>query len=599
MATPTGFGDTCSIAVQNAYGTCGTATRSKIAPLSPAAIKGLFYGDTTGVGGGVGWNEIKSLLKHQIEMQACGIRRSPLYSWLMSSNKPGQGKLVNVHRAARGPSLIAPFILGRQQSQWNVDHWTLIGNSTRAAYHSGAQGLLPAATTAGSQILTVESSFGGTMDLHPDYFLPGKRIHVMSRGNTGLFNITQFKILQAGVPDPAISIDVEVVLDQPTTTGAVGDAVTHLIPNVSATNGVVFLGINNVADVEYWCRNMINVNTTKLVPFWYQTRRLTRCVDSRYEEFLTHMMENNEWYSLFADLPLAERNRQDEARDQVEWMNAFFFGERISAKQNLDKWGELEKIKTVSGSSTSIDPGVSDGTDSDFVGFRANMIGVLSQLADCNRFVDGAANAGGFPINTFLENDIWQIVRSRRSQGKNASEIDIYTDETTADQFMTAFIAYSKSKTGDIARINIETGFSEWGFPFRRLRLYKPMGVSVNLITDDYFNDLATAGSYSTSGLLPGPNAVGLSPGGGVGRFLFVLDVGQGGSIYPAVLATNRKQYKVGDINDLSKIDKTFSCVMENPTQRKTLTSTTTTAVVECPLNSLVVGNFEKIVSGV
>ena len=185
------------------------------------------------------------------------------------------------------------------------------------------------------------------------------------------------------------------------------------------------------------------------------------------------------------------------------------------------------------------------------------------------------------------------------SQGKNASEIDIYTDETTADQFMTAFIAYSKSKTGDIARINIETGFSEWGFPFRRLRLYKPMGVSVNLITDDYFNDLATAGSYSTSGLLPGPNAVGLSPGGGVGRFLFVLDVGQGGSIYPAVLATNRKQYKVGDINDLSKIDKTFSCVMENPTQRKTLTSTTTTAVVECPLNSLVVGNFEKIVSGV
>ena len=598
----TGFADTCAIAVQNAYSTCGTATRSKISPLSPAAIKALFYGDATGVGGGPGWNELKSLLKHQIEMQACGIRRSPLHSWLMSSNKPGQGKMINVHRAARGPSLIAPFILGRQQSQWNVDHWTLVGNTDKAGYHSGGLGNLAEAVTTPNRVITVESSFGGTMDLHPDYFLPGKRIHVMSRGEGGLLNITQFKIIQAGVPSPATSIDVEVKVDQPAFTGgeAGGYATTAVHPNATATNGVVFLGINNVADVEYWCRNMVNVNTTKLVPFWYQTRRLTRCVDSRYEEFLAHMMENNDWYAAFADLPLAERNRQDEQRDQVEWMNAFFFGERIGPAQNLDKWGELEKIKTLGPTVGSVDPGTSDGTDNDFVGFRANMIGVLSQMADCGRFIDGAASGGGFPIKTFLEENIWQIVRARRSQGKNASEIDIYTDETTADEFMTAFIAYSKAKTGDIARINIEQGFSEWGFPFRRLRLYKPMGVSVNLITDDYFNDLATAGSYGTSGLVaPSSNSVGIAPGGGVGRFLMVLDVGQGGTIYPAVLSTNRKQYSVGDINDLARIDKTFSCVMENPKQKKTLTSTTTTAVVECPLNSLIVGNFEKIVSGV
>jgi hypothetical protein len=587
-----GFAETCQVAIQNTYATCGSVTRAKIAPLSPTAIKALFYGSDIGVGhegagNQEGWNEIKSLLKHQIEMQACGIRRSPLYDWLMSSNKPGQGRLVNVHRAARGPSLIAPFILGRQQSMWNADHWALVANVAGNAYSGGAPfTIAPSLST--NRVITVESSFGGTMELHADYFIPDKRIHVMARGSGGALTVTQWKIIQAAVNVAGTGIDVEVKLDQPNQTESGTLATAAFLQNTTATSGVVFLGINNIADVEYWCRNMLNVNTTKLVPFWYQTRRLTRCVDEKYEEFLKHMMDNNEWYSIFGDLPLAERNRQDEARDQVEWMNAFFFGERISNKQNLDNWGQLEAINTATSSTIGIDG------QGDFMGFRANMIGVLPQLKACNRFIDNQGNAAGFPINTFLEHDVWDIVRARRSQNRPSNEIDIYTDETTADEFMQAFIAYSKVKTGDIARINIEQGFSEWGFPFRRFRLYKPMGVSVNLITDDFFNDLATAAGYSTSGAAP--HGAGAS---GLGKFMMILDMGKNGTIYPAILSTNRKQYTVGDINDLSKIDKTYSCVMENPRQRKTLTSTTTTAVVECPANSLVVANFDKIVSGV
>jgi hypothetical protein len=189
------------------------------------------------------------------------------------------------------------------------------------------------------------------------------------------------------------------------------------------------------------------------------------------------------------------------------------------------------------------------------------MIGILPQLADCGRWTDVAG--GDFPINTFLETDIWNIVRARRSQNRPASEIDIYTDETTADEFMTAYIAYSKAKTGDIVRINVESGFTEWGFPFRRLKLYKPSGVFVNLITADFFNDLATAASYNAYGYGSAPFGVGA---GGLGRFLMVLDMGQGGTIYPAILNSNRKQYTVGEINDLARVDRTFSTVMENPT---------------------------------
>lgn len=585
----TGFATTCSISVRNAYSTAGSATRARISPLTPAQIKAIYVGSAVGSTTEVpieGWRENGAMLKHQLEMQACGVRRNTLYEWLMSSNKPGNSRLVNIQKISKGPSLIAPFILGAQKSLWNADHWGLAGNADATA--GGADDNLPVAGTGGNRVLTVESSFGGTMELHADYFIPGKNLHLMARGAGGIMTVTQFKIVQAGVNSDASQVDVEVRLNQPAYgTPQAGEASASFPTAATVQSGVIFLGINNVQDVESWCRNMINVNLNKRVPFWFQTRRRTREVDEQYSEFFDHMMKYNEWYSIFGDLPMAERNRQDEARDQTEWMHAFFFGERISKYQTLDKWELLDKVTSVTGG--SVDP----GTGGAFMGFRANMIGVLPLLKDCGRIIDNAGNPSGFPIKGFLENDIWDVVRARRSQNRKADEIDIYTDEGTADEFMTAYIEYSKSKTGDIARINIDQGVSEWGFPFRRLRLYKPIGVSINLITDDFFNDIATAASYSTSGSPHGAGAAGL------GKFLMVLDLGQGGTIYPSVIASNRKQHTVGDINDLSKVDATFSCVMENPRIRKTLTSETTTAIVECPANSLIVMNFDKIVSGV
>lgn len=592
MSERTGFSSNCEIAIGNTYNTCGTVTRAKLSVLSPEQIKALYYGTDSGYSGQEGWTEMRALLKHQIEMRACGFKRNPLYEWLMSSSRPGMGKLVNITRSSRGPSLISPFILGRQQSLWNADHWALTDNVASSAYAGTAT--FAASFTSNSRVLSVSSSFGGTMELHADYFLGGKRLHVMARGAGGVLTVTQWKIVQAAVQAAGDKIDVEVLIDQPPKTPvSVGDAAAAIEYAPTATKGIIFLGINNVADVEYWCRNPINVNTNKLVPFWYQTRRTTRCVSEQYEEMMGHLMENNEWYSIFGDTPMAERNRQDEYRDQVEWMNAYFFGERISKYQTLDKWGDLEAITTLNPDGTPgamIDP----GTGNELMGYRANMIGVIPQLADCGRLIDNAGSEAGFAIKNFLENDVWDLVRARRQSGRPSTEVDIWTDETSAFEFMQAYIAYSKAVTGDVARINIEQGFTEWGFPFRRLRLYKPAGVFVNLVTDDFFNDLSTAAGYSTSGA--GPFGAGAS---GLGKFLMLLDQGQGGTIFPSVLSTNRKQHTVGDINELARIDKTYSCVMENPKAKKTLTSTTTTAIVECPANSLVVANFDKIVSGV
>ena len=107
MAYDSGFATQCDVAIGNTYGTTGTLTRASLSVLTPAQTKALFSPAANK------WAELDALLKHQFEMKACGIRRSSLYEWIMSSNKPGLGALVNTQRTNKGPSLIQPFILGR------------------------------------------------------------------------------------------------------------------------------------------------------------------------------------------------------------------------------------------------------------------------------------------------------------------------------------------------------------------------------------------------------------------------------------------------------------------------------------------------------
>lgn len=558
MAYDNGFAAQCDVAIANTYNTVGTLTRASLATLTPTQIKALFSPSSNK------WAELDALLRHTIEMKACGIRRSPLYDWIMSSNKRGMGALVNIQRANKGPSLVQPFVLGRQNSVVNMDHWYVTANVAGNAYSGGNLADSPGAS---NRVVTVKSQFATGYVPSADRFLPGKFLYLIAP-NSGAWALAQFKVIQAGV-NGSDAVDIELEYLQKTS-GEISSLST-------STSGIVIEGPNNVADVESWCHNNLNFNTTKLVPFWYQTRRMVRSVDSHYKELFSKLMESNSWYAKFQDIPMAERNRQDEHKDRVEFLNAFFFGTALTANQTLTGWASLPQITSVSGA--TVDP----GTGGKLMHYRANMIGVLPQLQACGQFSDSAG--ADIEVSSFLESTIYNIHRARKSQGREANEIDVYTSQGSADEFMQAFLAYSKEKLGDILRLNIDEGTSSLGFPFRRYKLYKPHGVFVNIITDDFFDDIeAMAADAATV------NSAGL------GKFLLPLDLGNGGSIYPAVLASNRKQFTTGQIEDLAKIDSTFSCAMENPTISRTLTSTTTTAVVECPLNSKAEVNFGSIV---
>ncbi|HYE32123.1 MAG TPA: hypothetical protein VEH27_11890 [Methylomirabilota bacterium] len=559
------FATQCSVAHTNTYDTQGSLTRSDIKALSTSELLALHKT-------GSQWHEMTALLTHQFEMRACGVRRYGLYDWVMSSNKPGYGRLINITKQSKGPSLIQPYIVGRQNSVVNSDYWAVTNGwatSGGGAYAVGSTGPLAVVNDGGTGSRVVRVIAGHGLSLSAQYFLPKHQIYILGRSGGGAVRIGQWEVVRAALAADSTYIDV-LLKDRNSFDTSQVDA--------TPTNGLILPGINNVHDAEKYCHNPQNFNPTKHVPFFYQTHRRARSVDSDYEETFRKLIQDNNLFAKFQDISAAERNRQDELNDQKQFINSFFFGRPISSNQTIDLWGNLEPIYNVNGADFSIDPGVG-GT---LVGYRANMVGAYEQLKACSQVQDHANSA--LEIDTFLEEKIYDIVRARTSAGRPADSIDIYTDSTTADEFMVAFIAYAKDKLGDIVRVNISEGSNrEYGFVWRSFKLFKPAGVTVNIITHEFFDDILN--TFSTLA----------TPLASRGRFLATLDLGKGGGIYPAVLASNRVQHETGKLADLAKLDGSYACVMSVPTRRTTLVSKTVTAIVEDPKSSRWDENFSSI----
>jgi hypothetical protein len=153
-------------------------------------------------------------------------------------------------------------------------------------------------------------------------------------------------------------------------------------------------------------------------------------------------------------------------------------------------------------------------------------------------------------------------------------------------------IAYYKadgpldSITWDAGRTNLFGGFYAQSY-----NLHHPAGVTMNIITNEFFDDMVTTAKIGDSRQYRsgGTNAV---ADGSAGRFLMILDLG--GGIYPGMIDSNRVVHSTGNLDDLAKVNQDYACVMKNPTKEVTLNSQTWTAIVECPLDNLIIENFDS-----
>lgn len=563
MAQKRFFDTPCQVAVSNSYDTHGTITRASVAHLTPQQLEDLFK--PSGL-----YADMDAWFRTAFEMKACGTKTNGMYDWIMSSRRDMKG-LLSYQKIDKNPSLLMPFVLGKQDSVINKDFWAITQGQAQSAYTAGVTGPLTADDlalgAASDRVIRVVNRYG--IDLDAKWFVDRDRVMIFGRAS-GTATMGHWKVLASAVATDLSYIDVLIKSEGNTSSATPYDA--------APTAGVLLAGGNNVNDFESWCQNRPTLDPRKRVPFWYQTMRRARRVDSEYEKVFMRLMESNKYYQEFGDLPLAERNRQDEEEFQRRWLNSFFFGKAISANQTLANWQSLESIQTVAGD--VLDP----GTGGKQIAYRANMIGIYEQLRSCSRVKDLQNN----PLNLYeLFDEIYRIVRARKSQGRTADSIDIYTDSEYAALFESAMIAYYKKEYDATTQIQITEGsLDSLGFTWRSYKVKYPIGVKINIVTHEFFDDFATA--FDTESI------------GSRGTFLLILDMGKpgpkGGTIYPGTIASNKKVHTLGELNNLARLDQTFACVMENVTEDIALTSETCTAVCECPANSLWIENIARVV---
>lgn len=556
MPSPRPFQETpCQVVVRNNYDTsgAGSLTRSSVASLTPSQLESIFKP------GGL-FADMDAWFQTAFEMKACGIRVNGMYEWLNSSRK-SMGDLLNPIKVEKGASLLMPFVMGRQMSVINTQFWAITTGWANSAYSAGVTGPLTsgdlALGSASDRVIRVVTRYG--VDMDPKWFLSRDRVSIWGRAS-GVSTRGNWKVLASEVDASGNLAYVDVLV----TSENAGSSTPF---DAAPVAGVVLELSNNVSDFESYCQNRPTLDPRKRVPYWYKTSRRSRNVDSEYMKVFERLLTSNKYYEQFGDLPIAERNRQDEELFQRQWVNDQFFSKPISTNQTLTNWQSLEQITTVTGA--TVDPGLGGK----LVAYRANNVGYYEQLRACGRVADLQNN----PLNLydFLQ-EIYYISRARDSQGKPTDIVDCYTNQIFAAYFETAFFAYLKKEFGDIVRINVDEGDNELGFHWKIFKPKFPASVKVAIITHNFFDDIYQA-----------TNNEGIDS---TGNFLAILDMGRpgpkGGTIYPGTIATNRKVRTLGDLEQLAKLDPTFSCVMEHVSQEITLISETTTSVVECPANS-------------
>ena len=533
----------CSPAIGTSYDSCGTVTRCNVIGATPTDLESIFTDGTD-------FRDMSSLLAVQFEMKACGTRINGLFDFLMASSRNFSG-FINKKRIRGSESLVEPFILGQQKSIINDEYWAIVSGSGDAASY---------------QIHVVNRY---SIELDTGWFVPEGRVFVFSRTAGGSATRTAWRIVTAELSTYG-GQDTVLITMTSENDGSYMSAAKLTFP----TTGFLVLGTNNVTDWERYCHNRPALNPNRYVPFWFQTSRWTMCTDSLYEEWFNKLLTTNEYFRQFGDVNIAERNRQYAMLFQREWLNSFFWNKPISANQTLSLWKNLDRIYTYGGSPLYLP------NETRCVGFRANAVGVYEQLYQCGQVKD-LQNQQLNLIELF--DYIYAIHRSRSSQGKVADSIDIYPDSFTAHLFHRAMIRYYNAQYEGLARFNIEVQDGEHGvlgFRWSSYYLLFPKGVTINIITHFFFDDIGDAAEAEdmTS----------------TARFLWILDLG--GGIYPGIIASNRKVFTTGRLEDLAKVDSAYACVMENPTQEVSLNSVTWTGVVECPPDNLIIENFRDVI---
>lgn len=529
----------CLPAISTNIKQCGTVTLCDAKPLTSDQLTDTYM--TSG-----DYKVMGALFQTDFEIRMCEAVQNGLYDFFRAASV-NLSKKIQTNRVNSGLIQIAPFVLARQYSPINNEYWRV---------YSGA------ASGETNWRFNVESTNNIPFDLRS--FQATEIVFVSGLTGGGTSVKTAYQIVSAVDNGDGTGQ----VIMTPVNAGSFLDA-DRL---VNVTEGLLRRGTNNKSDYESFCNEAPAYTNWKNVPFFVQSSRTTMCKSETYDKWRKLLLEGNPLYKEFGDVDEIQKNKQLGADWQKRWVNAIFWQKPISASQTLAAYDNLADINTAA-------DGVFDVSGGECVGKRANATGIYEQLAECNRVQD--LQGAQLNLPAFFR-AIYNIMRVRQGVGSSAAmSVDVFTDTTTADKWRTGMFAYYKAKLGSSVDIHMNIGPGEakiapFGFSYQSYKLLWPANVTINIVTNLFFDDAVTAAV-----------AAGV---GDAERYLWVLDFS---GIYPGILATNRQVLKNGDLKTLAALDgSTFGCAMNVLTKENTLTSTTYTVVVECGASNGVLENF-------
>lgn len=531
----------CSPAIRSNIAECGSVTLcANTKPETVEDLATIYEKDGE-------YRLLNHLLMTHFTIKACGTVQHGMRDFFMANLKVTRKSQIKFDQNERALSKVAPFILADQKIPRNNISWQFINGASDGSYWAG----------------DVSSPTGIPSDVR--YFPAGMVVHIISIGSGGVKIKWQGKIISSEISGSY----VHVVLEAQNSgsffpTDSIADPET----------GVLYRGVANVGKTESYCDDTPGLIDTKKVPFWMQDVRWTMCNSELFQEWQNLVLANNPLYKSYEYLPEVERMRQMGEDFENRLFNAAWFQGAISDKQNLTEYDQLDEVTNFL-SDTGL--GVEGGR---CVGRRANMIGWLEQLRECDRWYD----AQGAQLNLYSIFDaIYAMSRVRAGVGSSAQKrFDVFTDGTTAAALELAFIGYYGVKFGDKDRYIMNNFMTkgandELGMVYTSYQLDgKNAGVTLNVISDWAFDD--TLSDFTAMS--------GLS---GAGRTLMFLDMT---GIYLQVIESGKQTNHTGDLKALAAVDASYRCVIETYTMDTMINYAKVAAVVECPAASLIIDNF-------
>ena len=455
MAFPTNNCDPRLIVVDDSTG-C-TLTRANIRAFTKQDFEDQGFKE-------VGMDRIIAQTK---EARLAGVRERTLTDLLLS-------KHVALRESSGGgnKSVIAPYTLVPRRNVVNANYFAIEAGTANSGAGSGTN-------HAGLWDITVNtgvSTFKSGLKNLENYFLPGSYLLVENLGSSSEAQTVQFKVISATNAN-AGGVEKATVVVEPNNASATFAAYTTAQKAVfQPTGGTVTLLANSTSDYESYCQQGPAVNDLTLIEYWQQTTRWTHQYNDEYLKALEAPLTSN-YFKKFRQLPLAQQRKQQEMQMEQAFYNSVFYGQEINDKQTVESYTDLPQVMDPANTSCALE-------------FKANTLGIRTQLGKCGKVSDKQGNA--LSLDSIFET-CYLLKRYRETTSGSVEVIDAMTDRFTAAKIRDMMIKYYNSKYSTSSSLFYQPGqkITYNGATVLEYNVYDlpDQGVQLAVFTDPYFDD--------------------------------------------------------------------------------------------------------------